>query len=110
MKILKSKIIASVILLVTSIAQPIYAGDHSSCLITKIGVYPNLNDPAISRSGYPIFLSCEGGIETMYFINSDMGKDGLAIALVAFSLKKPLWARITSDAPGGLVTVMYLSE
>lgn len=91
--------------------SPVFAGDHASCKINKIGVYPGLADPANQRSGYPIFLTCSDlGSQIMFYMADDMGDAGLATALTAMSLGKAVWARTTTDSPGGLVTVLYLAE
>jgi len=95
-----------------SVGSPVFAGDHSSCKVNKIGVYPGTADPAIQRSGYPIFLTCTdlGTDQIMFFLSDDMGDAGLATALTAMSLTKDVWTRTTTDVAGGLVTVMYLAE
>ena len=92
--------------------SPVFAGDHASCHVNKLGVYPGTADPANQRSGYPIFLTCTdiGTGQIMFFLSDDMGDAGLATALTAMSLGKNVWARTTTDVAGGLVTVMYLAE
>ena len=92
--------------------SPVFAGDHSSCKVNKVGVYPGTANPSIQRSGYPIFLTCTdlGTDQIMFFLSDDMGDAGLATALTAMSLGKTVWARTTTDVAGGLVTIMYLAE
>lgn len=113
MKSMKTKLLVLMLLMGFG-SQLAFAGDHSSCVIKKLGVFPSLASPALSRSGYPIFLSCSdihgSDQQVMYFLGEDMGNPGLATALTAFALNKSVWVRITSDAPGGLISVMYLSQ
>ncbi len=109
-KLLAMVIALSFIMMCTG--SPLLAGDHSRCTIDNIGVYPGSADPANQRSGYPIFMTCTdiGSSSIMFFLADDMGDAGLATALTAMSLDKPVWARTTTDAAGGLVTVMYLAK
>ena len=88
-----------------------FAGDHSSCVVNKVGVYPGLEDQSISRSGYPIFLTCSdlGTSSIMFYLSYDMGDAGLATTLTAMALGQSVWARTTTDTAGGLVTVLYLN-
>ncbi len=89
-----------------------FASDHSSCVINKIGVHPGVENESISRSGYPIFLTCSdiaGTSPIMFYLSYDMGEAGLATALTAMALEQSVWARTTSDTAGGLVTILYLN-
>ncbi len=113
MKSLKVKFIAMFVVLGCVIGSSLaIAGDHSSCTVNKVGVYPSLSDPNLQRSGYPIFLTCSdlGSSQVMFYLSESMGDAGLATALTAMSLGKPVWARTTTDTAGGLLTVLYLAN
>ena len=106
---MKKSIVLVICLLVFGALGVSFAGDHNNCVVNKVGVYPALEDSSVSRSGYPIFITCPGfSHSVMFYLSSDMGEAGLATALTAIALQQSVWVRTTTDSAGGLVTVMYL--
>jgi len=89
------------------------AVDVPNCSIEMIGAYGGMEDQALDRSNYPIFLKCpsafSGGMR-MYSLSYELGKGGLATALTAFNLDKEVWVRINTLSPGGIISIMYVEK
>ena len=91
----------------------VHAADLNGAIIEKIGVNPSLS--GTSTSANIIFLShpsLGSGKVLQCVMTKALGDAGLATALTAQSLGKPVWARVSSTdvTKVNTVSVLYLNK
>jgi hypothetical protein len=113
----KTKYILVIILVAFSLSfltAGAYAADVGYATILKIGFYPRITPES---SGAVVFLDDSEDIAftgmRMYYLSTDLGNQGLATFLTAFSMDKKVWVRIggSTGAPadnGSLINVVYI--
>jgi hypothetical protein len=92
-----------------------YAADVSFAKITRIGFYPYITPQS---SGAILFLDDTEDYywtgSRMYYMSTELGNQGLATALTAYSMGKTIFVRIggSAGAPadaGSLINVIYIN-
>lgn len=82
--------------------------DVPVCSIVKIGVDPRFEGP-------PVQLDDQSDVnwtgQRQFYLSSDLGNQGLAVLLTAYSMGETVWVRIAGDAsPGSLITVIFVNK
>ncbi len=80
-----------------------HALDIPDGTLTWVGFYPGL--------GYSVRLVDNSGTywtgERTFYLSSELGNAGLAIALTAYSNDKPVWVRLASGASNSLILIIH---
>jgi len=81
--------------------------DVLSCSITRVGTDP--------RFGSFVQLDDQSDVNWIgsraFYLSSDLGNQGLAVLLTAYSLGETVLVRIAGDAsPGSLITIIYINK
>jgi len=82
--------------------------DVPVCSIVKIGVDPRFEGP-------PVQLDDQSDVnwtgQRQFYLSSDLGNQGLAVLLTAYSMGETVWVRIAGDASSGsLITVIFVNK
>jgi hypothetical protein len=104
-------LLCCVLILGSLIFLPAMAGadvDVPVCSIVKIGADPRFEGPPVQLddqsdqnwTGY-----------RQFYLSSDLGNQGLAVLLTAYSMGETVWVRIAGDAgPGSLIKVIFVNK
>ena len=85
--------------------------DVSSAQIVKTGYYPGA-----AGSGFVIQLVDKSASPAwsgprQFYLSTDLGNEGYAIILTAYSMGKTVWVRIGGNAePGSLISIIYIND
>ena len=82
--------------------------DVPICSIGRIGVDPRFEGP-------PVQLDDQSDVNwtgaRQFYLSSELGNQGLAVLLTAYSLGETVWVRIAGDASAGsLVTIIFMNK
>lgn len=82
--------------------------DVPICSIVKIGVDPRFE-------GSPVQLDDQSDVRwtgaRQFYLSSDLGNQGLAVLLTAYSLGETVWVRIAGDASSGsLIKIIFVNK
>ena len=82
--------------------------DVAVCVITKIGADPRFEGP-------PVQLDDQSDVNwtgnRQFYLSSDLGNQGLAVLLTAYSMGETIWVRLAGDgSPGSLITVIFVNK
>ena len=85
--------------------------DVASAQIVKAGYYPGA-----AGSGFVVQLVDKAGSPAwsgirQFYLSTELGNEGYAILLTAYSLGKTIWVRIAGTAePGSLISIIYIND
>jgi len=82
--------------------------DVPVCIIGRIGVDPRFEGP-------PVQLDDKSDVNwtgaRQFYLSSELGNQGLAVLLTAYSLGETVWVRIAGDASAGsLITIIFMNK
>ena len=82
--------------------------DVANCIITKIGTDPRFEGPPVQLDDTSDF-NWTGNRQ--FYLSSDLGNQGLAVLLTAYSMGESVWVRIAGDASSGsLIKVIFVNK
>ena len=85
--------------------------DVASAQIVKTGLYPGAAGSGfvvqlIDKSANPAWSGAR-----QFYLSTELGNEGYAVLLTAYSMGKTVWVRIAGNAePGSLISIIYIND
>jgi hypothetical protein len=111
LKKVSSTLMFSLLVLTTLVVLPAKAiadVDVPNCRIVKVGSDPRFQGPPVQ------LVDLSGNVWTgarQFYLSQELGNQGLAVVLSAYSMGETLWVRIAGNgSPGSLITIVFINQ
>ena len=106
-----STLLLCVLVLGSLIVLPVIASadvDVPICSIGRIGVDPRFEGPPVQLDD---LSDSKWTGARQFYLSSELGNQGLAVLLTAYSLGETVWVRIAGDASkGSLIKIIFVNK